>query len=94
MEIQLIDNNRDDTELITGILESIAHPNEIIRFSYKTKVVDYLKPSGTYTFQIASGINMPSINGYDLREQIAQKFFRKGGYDVLHKRLRLIMSTC
>lgn len=71
-QIILIDDDSDDLEIITGILKSFGYPNEIVTFSESTKVVDYLKRTDVYPFLIISDINMPALNGYELREQIAQ----------------------
>lgn len=71
-EIILIDADSDYLELMTGILESFRYSNEIITFSDSTKVIGYLKLPKIYPFVIISDINMPLLNGYELRDQIAQ----------------------
>jgi CheY-like chemotaxis protein len=71
-QIIIIDDDSDDLELITGILESFGTPNEIVTFSDSTQVVEYLKNPEIYPFLIISDINMPKLNGYELRDQIAK----------------------
>ena len=72
-----VDDDTDDLELIGEIYRSLDYSDEIITFNDSTKVLPYLRATGVIPLLIISDVNMPLLNGYELREQIA-------GDDELH----------
>jgi CheY-like chemotaxis protein len=69
-EILIIDDDQDDREFLKDIFDSLEYTNEIVFFSDATKVIDYLSQNSIKPFLILSDINMPKLNGYELRDQI------------------------
>ncbi|WP_121357704.1 response regulator [Flavisolibacter nicotianae] len=72
--ILIIDDDEDDRELISEILESISVPNKLLTFSNGKEALTYLKEleggNETQPFLILCDINMPVMNGLELRRQI------------------------
>lgn len=69
-EIVIIDDDQDDRDFLKDIFDSLEYTNEIVFFSDATKVIDYLSQNSIKPFLILSDINMPKLNGYELRSQI------------------------
>lgn len=71
-EIIVIEDDQDDRDLLKDIFESLDYPNQIIFFEDSTKVLDYLSDTKVNPFMIISDINMPKLNGFELRDKILQ----------------------
>ncbi|MCP2025812.1 CheY-like chemotaxis protein [Flavobacterium sp. HSC-32F16] len=69
-EIIIIEDDQDDRDFLKEIFESLNYPNKIVFFEDPTKVVDYLSDETVNPFLIISDINMPKLNGYELRNEI------------------------
>jgi CheY-like chemotaxis protein len=68
--IVIIEDDIDDQEILEEIFTDLAFENEIIYFDDGVKALDYLTTSAMEPFLILSDINMPKLNGIQLREQI------------------------
>ena len=69
-EIIIIEDDEDDRLFLKDIFDSLDYPNKIVFFEDPTQVVQYLLDPGVNPFIVLSDINMPKINGYELRNQI------------------------
>lgn len=69
-EIIIIEDDEDDRMFLQDIFDSLGYPNKIIFFSDPTVVVDYLSDPKVTPFIIISDINMPKMDGFELRRQI------------------------
>ncbi len=70
LPIILIDDDDDDLELFTRAFNELDITNEIIAFSDATKALEFLKTYDHHFLFIMCDINMPKINGLDLRQKI------------------------
>ena len=68
--IIVIEDDRDDQELLSVVFEKLNFQNEIIFFEDGEQALDYLIKSADEPFLILSDINMPRLNGLELREKI------------------------
>lgn len=68
--IVVIEDDRDDQELLTTVFKELNFKNEIIFFGDGETALDYLITSAIEPFLILSDINMPKLNGIELREKV------------------------
>lgn len=69
-QIIIIDDDEDDRMIFEEILNSLNLPNEIILLGDSTEVIDFLKQEHITPFMVISDINMPKMNGFELRDEI------------------------
>jgi CheY-like chemotaxis protein len=69
-EIIIIEDDEDDRLFLKDIFESLDYPNKVIFIADPTEVISYLSDPKVIPFIILSDINMPKIDGFELREQI------------------------
>lgn len=69
-EIIIVEDDEDDRLFLNEIFQTLDYPNKIVFFEDPTEVLDYLSRSDVNPFIIFSDINMPKINGYELRDLI------------------------
>jgi CheY-like chemotaxis protein len=68
--IIIVEDDPDDQEIITGIFLKLDYPNEVIFFHNCEKTLEYLEDTNVNPFLIISDINLPILNGLELREKI------------------------
>ncbi len=68
--IVIIEDDTDDQEIFGEIFKELQFTNEIIFFGDGEKALNYLVHTDVEPFLILSDINMPKLNGTELREQI------------------------
>jgi len=68
--IIIIEDDSGDQELLKIVFEELKFINEIIFFKDGEKALGYLTMSAIEPFLILSDINMPKLNGLELREKI------------------------
>lgn len=68
--IIVIEDDTEDQELLSEIFKVLNYPNKIMFFSNGFEALEYLENNNTIPFMILSDINMPMINGFDLRKKI------------------------
>ena len=68
--IVLVEDDVDDQELIIEALRLLQVPNEVKTFDNGQKAIDFLKITEKQPFLILSDVNMPVINGLQLKSQI------------------------
>ncbi len=66
----VIEDDADDREILKGVFEKLAYENEILYFEDGEKALKYLLSMSIKPFLILSDINMPRLNGMELREKI------------------------
>ena len=68
--IIIIEDDVDDQEVLVDIFKKLEYKNKIIYFSDGSKALEYLNQTEVQPFLILSDINMPRINGFELRNKI------------------------
>jgi CheY-like chemotaxis protein len=68
--IIIIEDDLDDQEALTDIFRELNYKNEVLFFSDSLKALDYLTNTDVEPFLVLSDINMPKLNGMELREKV------------------------
>jgi CheY-like chemotaxis protein len=66
--IIVIDDDLDDQEIIGDIFRKLAYPNQVHFFEGGEKALEFLNQPNVHPFLILSDINMPKIDGFELRK--------------------------
>lgn len=69
-EIVIIEDDSDDQDMLTEVLKDLNIPNKIIFFPDGKEVLDYLLKPEVIPFLILSDINLPILNGFELRNRV------------------------
>ncbi len=68
--ILIVDDDDDDHYILRRVCEKIGVTTPIIFFTDARHVLDYLKTTKERPFLILSDVNMPVVNGLELKRQI------------------------
>ncbi|WP_394774749.1 response regulator [Flavobacterium sp.] len=68
--IIIIEDDQDDQEFLAEVFKGLQYPNELIFFSDGEQALDYLTATTIEPFIIFSDINMPKLNGIELRAKV------------------------
>ena len=68
--IIIIEDDEDDQEIFGDVFAALNYPNKIIFFSDGEEALKFLEESHIEPFIIFSDINMPRLNGMELRDKI------------------------
>ncbi len=68
--VVVIEDDEDDQFLLEEIFTKLNYPNKIVFFKDAEDALLYLNKTDTVPFLILSDINMPRINGFELRAKI------------------------
>ena len=68
--IIIIEDDVEDQELIGEIFRKLNHKNEIVFFKDGNLALEYLNQADLRPFLILSDVNMPRINGLELRSLV------------------------
>jgi CheY-like chemotaxis protein len=68
--IIVIEDDMEDQEILVEIFKSLDYANEIIFFSDGTEALEFLTSSKEKPFLILSDVNLPKLNGFELREKV------------------------
>lgn len=68
--IIVIEDDEDDKLLLTKVFEELDYPNELVFFTDGVKALEYLEDDTIYPFIILSDINLPKLNGFELRKMV------------------------
>lgn len=68
--IIVIEDDEDDKVLLEETFRALDYPYEVIYFSDGYKALDFIVGSDVKPFLIISDINMPRIDGFELRKKI------------------------
>lgn len=71
-EIIVIDDDADDREIMGELLSSLGYTNKIVLLSDSETAFDYLKKADVKPFMVISDINMPRMDGYQLRDKVLE----------------------
>ncbi len=68
--VVVIEDDADDQEMLLEVFKKLKYTNEVIFFKDGNDALDYLNLTDTSPFLVLSDINMPKINGLELRQKI------------------------
>lgn len=68
--IIVIEDDMEDQDIMVEIFEHLGYPNEIIFFADGNEALEFLNKTDVHPFLILSDINMPKINGFELRNKV------------------------
>jgi len=68
--IIVIEDDEDDQEVFNKVFTELNHPNKVIFFNDGISAYEYLESSKEQPFLIISDINLPKLNGIELREKV------------------------
>jgi CheY-like chemotaxis protein len=69
--VVVIEDDEDDQLMLTEIFKKLNYRNEIVFFSDGQEALDYLNQVEVSPFLILSDVNMPKMNGFEVRAKIA-----------------------
>jgi CheY-like chemotaxis protein len=68
--IIIIEDDIDDQNLLKEVFEKLEYPNELIFFTDGKKALEFLSTGDVLPFIILSDINLPKLNGLELRKKL------------------------
>ncbi|MGZ5243935.1 MAG: response regulator [Bacteroidia bacterium] len=68
--IIIIEDNKGDQRLFEIVFKNLDFKNELRFFTDGAEALDFINKTDVIPFIILSDINMPKMNGFDLRSQI------------------------
>jgi CheY-like chemotaxis protein len=68
--IIIIEDDLEDQEILEEIFRKLDYKNEAVFFTDGEKALDYINQTDIQPFLILSDVNMPRINGFELRSKI------------------------
>ena len=68
--IIVIEDDVDDQEVLVEIFKKLGYANEIVYFFDGNDALEFLNKTDIHPFLILSDINMPKINGFELRNKV------------------------
>ena len=71
--ILIIDDDSDDREFILEAWKELSFPNHLIFFKSGEEVLKYLKNEKVIPFLILSDVNLPKMNGFELKEKLLKE---------------------
>ena len=66
----IIEDDEDDQFLLEEVFKTLNYSNEIIYFNNGLEALDYLNTTKKLPFLILSDINMPKLDGFELRNKL------------------------
>jgi DNA-binding NtrC family response regulator len=68
--IIIIEDDMDDQDILADIFKELQYDNKLIFFGESIQALEYLTDTDIEPFLVLSDINMPKLNGMELREKI------------------------
>jgi len=68
--VVVIEDDEDDRMMLSEIFKTLNYQNKIVFFEDGNDALDYLNKTDTTPFLILSDINMPRINGFEVRTKV------------------------
>ncbi len=68
--VVVIEDDEDDQMFLTEIFKKLNYKNKIVFFKDGNDALNYLNKTEIVPFLILSDVNMPKINGFELRSKI------------------------
>ena len=68
--IIIIEDDRDDQLILEEVFQKLKYPNELIFFADGEEALAFLRSRKVIPFLILSDINLPKLNGFELRAKL------------------------
>lgn len=68
--IIVIEDDVDDQEVLVEIFKKLGYKNKIVYFMDGNEALEFLNQTDVQPFLILSDINMPRLNGFELRSKV------------------------
>lgn len=68
--IVIIEDDEDDQEQLENVFRQLAYVNEVMFFADGEKALAYIRQENVFPFLILSDINLPKLNGLELKKKI------------------------
>jgi len=68
--IIIIEDDADDQEILIEIFRNLRYANKVIYFTNGKDALEFLNKTDLHPFLILSDINMPKLNGFELRSMV------------------------
>ncbi len=68
--IVIVEDDTDDQEMFSEVFKELDYKNEIVFFNDGQEALTYLTAKTSEPFIVFSDINMPKLNGIEVRKQI------------------------
>ncbi len=68
--VVVIEDDEDDRLILAEIFETLKYKNKVVFFSDGNEALEYLNKTDIAPFLILSDINMPRINGMEVRNKV------------------------
>jgi DNA-binding NtrC family response regulator len=68
--IIIIEDDEDDQESLEKIFKQLAYSNEVLFFANGELALAYIRREDVFPFLILSDINLPKLNGMELKKKI------------------------
>ena len=66
----VIEDDEDDQAFLKAVFKKLNYPNEVLFFGDSEEALAFLNNPTAMPFLILSDINMPKLNGFELREKL------------------------
>lgn len=66
----IIEDDPDDQDILQAVFDKLGYPNKPLFFTDGHKALEYLDNTDVLPFLILSDINMPVIDGFELRNKV------------------------
>ena len=66
----IIEDDADDQEILTEVFQKLNYPNKIMFFFDGQEALHYINETDVLPFLILSDINMPKLDGFELRKKL------------------------
>ena len=66
----IIEDDIDDKEILEDVFKSLNYPNQVLFFHNGQEALDFLNETDQNPFLILSDINLPKLNGFELRDKV------------------------
>lgn len=70
--IVIIEDSSGDQRILIEIFKELDYKNELLFFSDGNEALEFFNTTKTVPFLILSDVNMPKINGFELRKKIRE----------------------
>jgi DNA-binding NtrC family response regulator len=69
-DILVIEDDIDDRFLLNMVYQELGYPNKLVFFEDGIDAYNYLLQDDSFPFLILCDVNMPKLNGFDLKKMI------------------------